>query len=97
MTPVSRDEFEALRAEVSGLRRRVSELHPTVEEHDDRLDEHDTAIGSHGLKLAELRQTLERLTAEHHRLADAITAQGGSIELVVRNTASIIALLGGKP
>lgn len=92
---VTREEFEVLKSDVATLRERLHALHPTVEEHDDRLDEHDTAIGQLGVRLADVRLHLERMVVEQHRLADAVTAQNGGLEVCVRNTAQILALLGG--
>jgi len=74
----------------------VVALHPAIEEHDDRLDEHEVSISSHALKLADLRATLEKLLNEQHRLADVATAQSGTLEILVRNTARTVALLEPK-
>lgn len=93
MSPVTRDEFEALRTEVSGLRKRVEALPPAIEEHDGRLDDHASRIESLELKWAELRSGLARLVVEQHRLADALTAQGGGLELVSRNVSRVLEIL----
>lgn len=93
MTDVSRDEFDALKAEVSGLTKRVKELHPAVEKHDGRLDDHAERIESLELKWAELRSGLARLVVEQHRLADALTSQGGSLELMARNVGRVLEIL----
>lgn len=85
---------EALERRVASLEERFKELHPTVEEHDDRLDEHDKAIGTLGVRLADVKFQLERMAAEQHRLAEAVTAQNASLELILRNTASIAAAMG---
>lgn len=92
--PDSARRLEELERRVAAIEGRLAELHPTVDEHDDRLDEHDKAIGTLGVRLADVKFQLERMAAEQHRLAEAVTAQNGSLELILRNTASIVATLG---
>lgn len=86
MTPVSRDEHEALRSEVAALRKRLDELHPTVDEHDDRLDDHDTEIGRLGVKFADFSTRFDRL-------ADEVTKQHGSLREINANTKRVLELL----
>lgn len=99
--PESARRLEELERRLSAVEARLEGIHPTVEQHDDRLDEHDTIIGQLGVRLADVRLHLERMVSEQHRLADAITVQGraietqtASLELILRNTASIAASLG---
>lgn len=92
--PDSARRLEELERRVAAIEARVSELHPTVDEHDDRLDEHDKAIGTLGVRLADVKFQLERMASEQHRLVEVVSAQSGSLELILRNTASIAAAMG---
>jgi uncharacterized coiled-coil protein SlyX len=100
-SPDSARRIEELERRVAAIEKRVGELHPAVEDHDDRLDEHDKAIGLLGVRLGDVKYQLERVATEQAKTSDAVealaqaqAAQNGSLELILRNTASIAAALG---
>lgn len=86
MTPITRDEHEALKSEVAALRKRLDELHPAVEDHDDRLDDHDVELGRLGVKFADFSTRFDRL-------ADEVTKQHGSLREINTNTKRVLELL----
>lgn len=86
MTPITRDEHEALKSEVAALRQRLDELHPTV-------DGHTAQIGELAAAYTEVRRELGAIGGQVNRLSSIATTQGLSLEKIDRNVQRLLEIL----
>lgn len=90
---VSQDRMDALEARVTKLEQHLREATPALEEHEDRLDDHERRLASLQGELADVQRELKTLSGQVGRLADIATAQGLTLERVLRNTNRLVELL----
>lgn len=98
MTPVTRDEFEALRSEVSGLRRRIEAVEvvaPAVVDHQKRLEMLETELVTLRADVRAVKTEVHSIGLAVDRLMSASSTQGLVMERVEKLLVSLVAHVRG--